>query len=257
MIPAKNEARNLELILPELPDVHEVILVDGHSSDDTVATARHVMPSIRVVRQSRLGKGNALTCGFNAATGHIIVMFDADGSADPREIPRFVDTLVAGADFAKGSRRLQGGGSGDLSVLRGAGNDALSGLTNALFGTKFTDLCYGYNAFWRDILDDLDLPAVGPETDPREMALQRMMWGDGFEIETLLNCRVAASGLWVTEVPSFEKERIFGASNLNAFGDGLRVLRTILVERNRKAFADRRADLPWIRLRPSPTEVAG
>jgi glycosyltransferase involved in cell wall biosynthesis len=258
VIPAKNEARNLELILPELPQVHEVILVDGRSVDDTAATAQRVMPSIQVVGQSRCGKGNALACGFTAATGDIIVMFDADGSADPREIPRFVEALVGGADFAKGSRRLEGGGSEDITHLRSAGNRAFSGLTNALFGTGFTDLCYGYNAFWRDILEDLNLPPVDLQTvNPAKMAMNGMAWGDGFEIETLLNCRVAAAALTVAEVPSVEKERIHGVSNLNAFNDGLRVLRTIFVERQRKALADRRAKVPWVRLKPSPSKVAG
>jgi len=258
VIPAKNEARNLELILPELPRVHEVILVDGQSVDNTAETALRVMPSIRVIGQSRKGKGNALACGFSAATGDIIVMFDADGSADPTEIPRFVDALAAGADFAKGSRRLEGGGSEDITHLRSAGNRAFSGLTNALFGTAFTDLCYGYNAFWRDILEDLSLPPVDLQTvNPSKMAMNGMAWGDGFEIETLLNCRVAASPLTVTEVPSVEKDRIHGVSNLNAFNDGMRVLRTIFVERQRKALADRRANVPWVRLKPSTSKVAG
>jgi glycosyltransferase involved in cell wall biosynthesis len=253
VIPAKNEARNLEVILPELPAVHEVILVDGHSVDDTVATALAVMPSIRVVSQSRLGKGNALVCGFTAATGDIIVMFDADGSADPSEIPAFIDALVAGADYAKGSRRLAGGGSEDITHLRSAGNRVLSGLTNALFGTSFTDLCYGYNAFWRRILDDLDLPGVATQ----EKAVNGMVWGDGFEIETVLNTRVAAASLSVTEVPSVERLRIHGVSNLNTFKDGLRVLRTIFVERRRKASANRRETVPMMTLESSPSEVAG
>ena len=253
VVPAKNEARNLKLILPELPPVHEVILVDGHSVDDTVTTARLVMPSIRVVNQSRLGKGNALVCGFAAATGDIIVMFDADGSADPQEIPRFVDALVAGADYAKGSRRLESGGSEDITRLRSAGNRALNGLNNVLFRTKSSDLCYGYNAFWRDILEDLDLPSP----DTQDLTADGMVWGDGFEIETLLSCRVASANLSVTEVPSVERMRIHGVSNLNALSDGLRVLRTIFVEHRRKVRVDRRAYVPSLVLDPSPSEVAG
>jgi hypothetical protein len=58
-----------------------------------------------------------------------------------------------------------------------------------------------------------------------------MLWGDGFEIETLLNCRVAVAGLAVTEVPSMERQRIFGLTNLRTFADGARVLRTLVVER--------------------------
>ena len=250
VVPAKNEARNLELILPELPPVHEVILVDGHSADDTVTTARLVMPSIRVVSQSRLGKGNALVCGFAAATGDIIVMFDADGSADPQEIPRFVDALVAGADYAKGSRRLESGGSEDITRLRGAGNRALNGLNNVLFRTESSDLCYGYNAFWRDILEDLDLPSP----DTQDLTKDGMVWGDGFEIETLLSCRVASSNLSVTEVPSVERLRVHGVSNLNALSDGLRVLRTIFVEHRRKIRVDRRVNVSLM-LEPSPSEA--
>jgi len=58
------------------------------------------------------------------------------------------------------------------------------------------------------------------------------LWGDGFEIETLIHMRVADAGLRVTEVPSFEHSRIYGVSNLDAFSDGLRVLTTILAERH-------------------------
>lgn len=226
IVPAYNEARNLEIVLPALPPVHEVIVVDGGSQDDTEATVRRVMPGARLVQQTRRGKGNALACGFEAATGDIVVMFDADGSADAKEIEPMVAALLAGADVAKGSRQLAGGGSQDLTFVRGLGNRALTSTVNALYRTRYTDLCYGYNAFWRDVLAYLDLPDT---TLPAEQP----QWGDGFEIETVINCRVAASSLTVTEVPSFELSRIHGESNLHAVRDGLRVLRTILHERAR------------------------
>ncbi len=237
VVPAMNEARNLEILLPQLPEVHQVVLVDGHSVDDTVAVARRIMPDITVVTQTRRGKGNALVCGFEAATGDIIVMLDADCSADPAEIPAFVDALVAGADFAKGTRCAPGGGSEDITVIRSWGNRGLNVLTNMLMGTHYTDLCYGYNAFWADILPDLRLPspslaAITPDGK---------VWGDGFEIETLLTWRVAAAQLRVTEVPSVEKLRVHGASNLNAVSDGLRVLRTILTEQRDARLAAKRA----------------
>ncbi|ROQ37269.1 glycosyltransferase involved in cell wall biosynthesis [Frondihabitans sp. PhB188] len=229
IVPTRNEAKNLEVILPQLPDVHEVILVDGNSVDGTVEAARRVLPGIKIVQQTRTGKGNALACGFEAATGDIIVMFDADGSADPAEIPAFVETLVRGADVAKGSRFRRGGGSEDLTLFRSGGNLGLNLICNILLGTKYSDLCYGYNAFWRDVLPAIDLldsslPApVGGG----------MLWGDGFEIETILTCRFAQAELRVVEVPSFEKNRIHGESNLNAISDGIRVLKTIFDEKRR------------------------
>jgi len=226
VIPALNEARNLERVLPELPAVHQVVLVDGGSVDDTVEVARRLMPAVDVVQQTRRGKGNALVCGFAAATGDVVVMFDADGSADPAEIPAFVDALTAGADFAKGSRFRPGGGSHDITRFRGLGNRFLNIVTNLLLRTRYTDLCYGYNAFWREVLPQLALPShLSP------VGAGAMLWGDGFEIETVLNCRVVAAGLAVTEVPSIERSRFFGVSNLNAVRDGVRVLRTILAER--------------------------
>ncbi len=229
MIPAKNEARNLEVVLPELPEVHEVILVDGRSSDDTVATARDLMPSIRVLTQTRRGKGNALACGFAAATGDVVVMFDADGSADAGEIPAFVEALTDGADFAKGSRFVEGGGSHDITRFRSLGNRMLNIIANLMMRTRYTDLCYGYNAFWTDIRHTLELPnhAFG------SVNAERMIWGDGFEIETVINCRIASAGLTVQEVGSVERLRIHGESNLNAVSDGFRVLKTIVTERRR------------------------
>ncbi|GAA4679565.1 hypothetical protein GCM10023215_10880 [Pseudonocardia yuanmonensis] len=241
VVPTRNEARNLQVVLPAIaavrPAVHEVIVVDGNSVDGTVETARRVLPWVRIVEQTRKGKGNAMACGFAAATGDIIVMFDADGSADPAEIPAFVAALKAGADFAKGSRFARGGGSDDITLLRRSGNAGLNGVANVLFGTRHSDLCYGYNAFWADLLPLLELPAVdAPAPDDGSM-----LWGDGFEIETVLACRVAAAGLRVTEVPSYERERLFGDTNLRTFADGTRVLRTLAAERRR---ATRRREEP-------------
>ncbi len=102
VIPTLNEAKNLPYVLPFMPEmVSEIILVDGGSKDDTIQVAKELRPDIRIIRQSGKGKGNALTEGFAATTGEIIVMIDADGSNDPREIPLFVDALMNGADFAK------------------------------------------------------------------------------------------------------------------------------------------------------------
>lgn len=217
-----NEAKNLPYVADRMPPVDEIIVVDGSSTDDTVSVARTLWPEAVIVHQTRRGKGNALACGFEVATKDVIVMLDADGSTDPAEIPLFVAALAAGADLAKGSRFSTGGGSADITRLRSVGNRGLNWLVNRIFDTGFTDLCYGYNAFWKSVLPVLDLP----RTD-----LTEPQWGDGFEIETVINVRIARSGLAIHEVGSFESKRIHGRSNLNAVSDGLRVLRTIGRER--------------------------
>jgi glycosyltransferase involved in cell wall biosynthesis len=239
VIPALNEERNLPHVFARLPhEVTEVILVDGGSVDRTVQVARELLPSVIVVQQTRTGKGNALACGFAASTGDVLVMIDADGSTDPAEIPRFVEALLSGADYAKGSRFTAGGGSHDITALRRLGNLGLNGMVNMLFGTRFTDLCYGYNAFWREVLPHLDLP----DLDLPMPADGGKLWGDGFEIETLINIRVAARGWRISEVPSLEYLRLHGTSNLDAWRDGKRVLRTIFSElhRHRSARSERR-----------------
>jgi hypothetical protein len=141
---------------------------------------------------------------------------DADGSTDGGEITRFVEALLNGAEYVKGSRFLEGATSEDITFLRRVGNRALCELVNRLFGVSYTDLCYGYNAFWRSALTAIPIDCVG------------------FEVETLLNVRAAKSGLRVVEVPSTEHARVYGESKLRPVRDGLRVLRTILRERRQR-----------------------
>ena len=224
IVPTLNEAANLQYVLPMIPSwVFEIILVDGRSTDSTIDVALALCPTAKVIYQTGKGKGDALREGFRAATGDIIVMLDADGSTLPSEIPGYVGALLAGADFAKGSRFAQGGGSEDISFFRWFGNSGFVVLGNLLFRGRYTDLCYGYNAFWRHHLQLLALDA------------------DGFEIETMMNLRALCRGLRVVEVPSFEARRRYGQSRLRAIPDGLRVLRTILNERFRRSAGNRDA----------------
>jgi glycosyltransferase involved in cell wall biosynthesis len=213
VIPVKNEARNLPGVLSQVPGwVTEVLLVDGHSADDTIAVARQCRPDITVITQPGTGKGDAMLAGFRACTGDIVVMMDGDGSTEGTEIPRFVAALAGGADYAKGSRFSSSGGSADITVARRLGNWVLSGLVNLVFRTRYTDLCYGYNAIWAKHLPLLDLDC------------------HGFEIETVMNIRAAKAALRVQEIPSYERPRAHGASNLHIFFDGWRILKAIWAE---------------------------
>lgn len=213
LIPTLNEAQNLPSVLAGIPQwVSEVVIIDGRSTDRTVAIARECLPKARVLTQQGKGKGDALCQGFEACRGDVVVTLDADGSMAPEEIVRFVAALHQGADIAKGSRFIGDGGSEDLTWFRRTGNHVLKWLTNRLFGTSFSDLCYGFNALRKEALATLR-----PDCD-------------GFEIEALLITRAAGIGLKIVEVPSYEKARMHGTSNLKAVPDGFRVLRTIVFE---------------------------
>jgi glycosyltransferase involved in cell wall biosynthesis len=214
VIPALNEAENLPFVLPRIPKwVDQVVLVDGNSTDRTHLVARELLPSIEIVQQEGRGKGAALRTGFRHAQGDIVVMLDADGSMDPAEIPAFVGALLSGAQMAKGSRFVQGGGTADMPWYRQFGNWCFVMLARLLFGGHYSDLCYGYNAFWADQVGRLDLDC------------------DGFEVETVLNVRALKLGLRIVEVPSFEAERVFGRGRLRTIPDGWRVLRALVRER--------------------------
>ena len=214
VIPTLNEERNVAWVLERLPElVDEVVLVDGRSTDDTIAVARAVRPDIRVVLETEPGKGAALRAGFAAARGEYIVMIDADGSMDPAEIERFVEALQSGCDFVKGSRFAPGGGTADMSTIRRLGNGALRGAVNLLYRTNFTDLCYGFIGFRRERLPALRLDS------------------QGFEIETEMIARAVIASLQIGEVASFEAARRHGESHLRAWRDGRRALATLLRER--------------------------
>ena len=226
VVPAKNEADNIREVLPYLGRFHEVIVVVREDDAESTIAARAALPSVKIVHQSRTGKGNALICGFGHVTGDIIVTFDVDGSADPHEIPRFVEALTKGADLAKGSRFCAGGGSQDITPFRAIGNYGLNLLASGMTSTRFTDLCYGFNAFWADQVPVLDLPLANPENGSEQMVA-----GDGFEIEAMIIGRFALSKAIIIEVPSYEHARYYGNTNLNAIRDGFRVLGTLLRDR--------------------------
>ena len=125
--------------------------------------------------------------------------FDGDGSADPAEIPAFVGALRAGADYAKGSRFLHGAGTTDMPFYRKLGNFGFVVLVRLLFGGRYSDITYGYNGFWRDVLPSLHLQT------------------NGFDFEIVMNIRALRAPLCVVEVASFEHRRVYGKAKLRTF----------------------------------------
>ena len=216
VIPTLNEARTIEPLVREVRDLGflHILVIDGNSRDNTAGIARSM--GINVLDQLGKGKGSALRQAFEYdGMGEYVIMMDADGSMDPKEIPSFIESLRNGADVVKGSRFMSGGRSDDMTSIRRIGNKIFVHLANLIHGSKYTDLCYGYAAFRKTALHKL----------------QPHLKSTGFEIETELFIKAQKLGLKITEVPSIEYPRKNGQSNLNAIRDGLKILKTIFREK--------------------------
>jgi glycosyltransferase involved in cell wall biosynthesis len=207
-----NEEANLSKVLRRIPScVNEIVLVDGYSKDNTVPLAKTLLPSIRILYQPGKGKDDAMKHGFRNATGDIIVTLDADGSTDPTQIPEFVSRLQDGYDFSKGSRFLEV--NPVMPVHRIVGNRILTLFTNMLYGTRYTDVCCGYNAFWKECLKRIDLP------------------DNHFDYEPVLMAKISKAGLRVAEVQCRDRGRLSGNSKLPMPTQGLKAAIAVLRQR--------------------------
>jgi glycosyltransferase involved in cell wall biosynthesis len=225
VIPAKNEEANIYRLISEIPlQVHEIIVIDGNSLDETYNVAKSHPNCTKVIRQTAKGKGAALSRGFAESSGDIVITLDADGSTNPEEIPNFINEINFGAHLVKGSRKIINGGSEDLTVFRDLGNLFLTRVANILFKTRWTDLAYGYIAISRELLNELKIDEYDDQYSTK------LKYGQGFEIESLICCRTARLGYTIKEVPSIERKRWSGSSNLKSIPDGFRALYSILSE---------------------------
>ena len=214
IIPTINEAGNIPFVLNTIPDwVEEVILVDGRSTDDTERIARLLRPGVKVVHELTPGKGAALKAGIGAASGDYLIALDADGSMDGNRLAAFREALDKGAQYVKGSRFAEGGGSADITRLRRLGDKGICLMMRVLFGARFTDATYGYFGVRADSYDKMRIDT------------------DGFETEILFNVRAHRAGLAIAEVPCFEGQRIYGDSNLSALRDGMRIALYLIREK--------------------------
>lgn len=215
VIPTLNEALNLPYVLPKLPELPagtELLLVDGGSTDDTVAVARWLRPEIRVVAQTGRGKSDAIRCGVAAAQGDHVLIMDADGSQNPSDISRYVEVALRGYDLVKGSRYLPGGGSDDESRLRRLLVWVTDTAANLLWGTHFTDIVYGMFLIHRQGFLDLALTS------------------SGFALETQLMARANRNGYGIIEIPVVESARRHGSSHLSVVRDGWYIGSTVFIE---------------------------
>jgi len=210
VIPTLNEEKNLAIVLKSIPKtVDEIIVVDGHSTDRTVAIAKRFGAN---VIYDDVGKGSALIKGIKAAKGDVVITMDADCSHSASELGLLIEGVRSGFDICMGSRFIQGGGTADMPWYRKMANKAFVFMVNFFWGTNYSDLCYGYRSFRKSALSKLDLRT------------------DGFGIETEIAIKAAKKKLRVLEIPSFEKARLHGKGKLRTFTDGFKILNTIIKE---------------------------
>ena len=212
VIPTLNEEKNIAKVIHGIrknlrSKRYEILVVDGHSSDNTVSIAKKL--GSRIIYDNK-GKGSALRKGFGAANGSIIVSMDADLSNEPKELNLLVESIRIGYDICMGSRFMVGGGSEDISGIRVFGNKFFVFIVNLFFGSKYSDMCYGYRSFRKSIIKKLDLKE------------------DGFGIETEININAMKARLKIIEIPSTEKKREAGEAKLRTFSDGYIILKTIV-----------------------------
>lgn len=202
-------------MLRKIPEyVHEVIVVDGHSTDRTLEMVKKAQPDAKTILQRGKGKPCAMRQGVEAATGDIIVTLDGDGSSDPTEIPRFVEAILRGSDIAKGTRFSAG--SPRMSFHRQFLNIMLTVFTDFLYLAQFTDVTCGFNAFRRAAALSIDFV------------------GTGFGYEPVIYALAKKSRYRIVEVPCTDRGRKSGTSKLPALTQGLKAVFVLLKERFRR-----------------------
>lgn len=204
ILPAKNEAISLAVLLPELkqqkPEA-EIIVVDDGSSDNTVAVCE--MNGVRVVSNPYcMGNGAAVKAGGRVASGEVLVFMDADGQHRPEDIPLLLEKLNQGYEMVVGAR----GKGSQASVHRSIGNKIYNRLASWMVGHKIVDLTSGFRAVTASKFKQF-----------------LYLLPNGFSYPTTITMSFFRAGYGVAYVPIHAPKRI-GASHLRLVRDGLRFL---------------------------------
>ncbi len=210
IIPTKNEANSIEKTLAEVPGgiIDEIIIVDGNSTDGTPEIVKKL--GCKVIEGVGGGYGTAVRTGIKQSMGDVLIFMDADGSQNPKDIPRLLEKIKEGYDVGWGSRFLPDGGSADNTLIRSFGNWFFSLLTRLVQGLKVADILYTFSAFKREIFDKIKLES------------------SGFELCIELPLRAHKAGFKFGEIACFERKRFADKTKVNDLFDGWKILLAIL-----------------------------
>jgi glycosyltransferase involved in cell wall biosynthesis len=200
IIPAKNEEKTIgKIIIACRKYTNDILVIDGHSNDDTAKIARRL--GARVVCDHGLGKGDGIRVGIHEAKGDVLVFIDADGSHDPADIPKLIAPIMKGkSDMVVGSRGL--GGSDELhgdmeKLLRMIGSDIILIGINKKFKVNLTESQNGFRAILAKAARSLNL-RQNITTIEQEMTIKCLK-----------------NGFRISEVPTHEYARKYGNSVIN------------------------------------------
>lgn len=236
VVAARNERGNINQLLeriPELARIQQVIFVEGGSEDGTFEEILAEKSSresndypfeIIALRQPGVGKADAVRTGFDAASGDILIILDADLSVPPEELPRFIEVLKSGScEFANGSRLVYPMEEDAMRFLNLLGNRFFGTLFTYLLGQPVRDTLCGTKALWAsDYQRIVDGRSLFGDFDP---------FGD---FDLLFGA--ARLGLRIRDVPVHYKERTYGSTNISRFRHGLLLLKMSLIAARRLKF---------------------
>lgn len=209
VIPCLNEVGSIEAVLNDIPKdiVEEVLVADGGSTDGTVDLVTKL--GYRIVTQEKKGFGAAIMAGIQASRGDVVIVLNADGSQEVKDVKKLLDKIDEGYDLVMASRYLPGGGSEDDTFLHYIGNKMFTFLCNKLHKVGVSDILYFFLAIRKDVFKKIkpDCPHVG------------------FCVELPIKTRKA--GFRVGDVASFEKKRTAGKAKVNAIPAGFKILLSI------------------------------
>jgi len=232
IVPARNEAGNIPSILQRVPRMGrgtELVFVEGHSTDGTYeaiekAIAEHPELRCKLLRQTGVGKGDAVRLGFSHASGDILMILDADLTVPPEDLPRFYEVLRSGkGEFVNGVRLVYPMEREAMRFLNLVGNKFFSLAFSWLLGQSIKDTLCGTKALWK--------------ADYERIAANRGYFGDFDPFGDFdLLFGAARLNLRIVDLPIRYRERRYGTTNIQRWRHGLLLLRMVLFAARRIKF---------------------